>query len=30
MLWFASVVSVTAQPRWWMNEPVRLLQINLR
>ena len=30
VLWLASAVSVAAQPRWWMNEPVRLLQTNLR
>jgi hypothetical protein len=29
-LWLVSFVSVTAQPRWWMEEPVRLLQTNLR
>ncbi len=30
VLWLVSVASVTAQPRWWMNQPVRLLQTNLR
>jgi hypothetical protein len=28
--WLAAVTSVGAQPRWWMDEPVRLLQTNLR
>ena len=30
VLWLVSITSVVAQPRWWMDEPVRLLQTNLR